>query len=68
MNKQMRVSDSLYREISELEKKYDTNKAVLLNTMIVVLKILLENKTTSFEIIDENGEKKQIVIPLIFKK
>ena len=67
-NKQMRVQDAVHGEIAKLSKDFGIDRQTLLNSSLVLMKWVLENKATSIEITDAGGNKKSIIVPVIASK
>lgn len=67
-NKQMRVQDAVHEEIAKLSKTFGVDRQTLLNSSLVLMKWILENKATSIEITDADGNKKSIIVPVIASK
>jgi len=67
-NKQMRVQDAVHEEISRLSKAFGVDKQTILNTSIAIMKQILETGTETVEVIDSNGTKRIIPVPLVSRK
>ena len=67
-NKQMRVQDAVHEEIARLSKAFGVDKQTILNTSIAIMRQILETGTQTIEVIDHDGTKRIISMPLVSRK
>lgn len=66
--KMMRTPQVVVDGLAELSKKYGVDRKVLLNASLVILRCIMERGAISIDIISENGELRNIPVPLVFDR